>query len=223
MVVVEDHLVGDVVIALLCSSQLSRGQLLRRCLGWGVVSLVTLRDRAGCAHESRRRVVLRLVGISVSAAGISTARAAPDQPVAHLSDFAEPWSAVKFTLPDADGGDMPCIVIRLPGDKWYALSLICPHNKCTIMYVPDVDMARDSFNVETSTTHVGLPVPLQYPAQGGRVIGGPAPNPRFNCGSLFEETTSPLATNCYYKTSAKKQIAIRLPAPFHENWSRKAN
>ena len=91
-----------------------------------------------------------LLSIPLAIVQTSAARAAPGQPVAHLSDMAQPWSAVLFTLPDADGSDMPCIVVRLPGDKWYASSLICPHNKCTIMYVPDVNMARDLSTLKPS-------------------------------------------------------------------------
>jgi arsenite oxidase small subunit len=123
--------------------------------------------------------MLGLVCIPLVMTQNSVARASTDQIVAHLSDLAQPWSAVKFTLPDADGSDMPCIVVRLPGDKWYASSLICPHNKCTVMYVPDVNMARDSFNVETSTPVLACPCHFSVfdPAQSGRVIGGPAPNP----------------------------------------------
>ena len=141
--------------------------------------MVSSGDPASCSHKSRRRIVLGLVGIPLVVTQISTVRASTDQPVAHLSDLSKPWSAVKFTLPDTDGSDMPCIVIRLPGDKWYASTLICPHNKCTIMFVSDLDMARDSFNVETSTPVLACPCHFSVfdPAQNGRVIGGPAPNP----------------------------------------------
>lgn len=136
-------------------------------------------DCPGYTDESRRRLVLGLVYIPLMITRTSVAVAATDQLVAHLSDLAQPWSAVKFTLPDADGSPMPCIVVRLPGDKWYASSLICPHNKCTVMYVTDVNMARDSFNVETSTPVLACPCHFSVfdPAQNGRVIGGPAPNP----------------------------------------------
>ena len=136
-------------------------------------------DDAGCTDESRRRIVMGLIAVPLAIVRASVVRAAPDQPVAHVSELAQPWSAVKFNLPDMDGGDMPCIVIRLPGDKWYASSLICPHNKCTVMYVPDVNMARDSFNVETSTPVLACPCHFSVfdPAQGGRVLGGPAPGP----------------------------------------------
>jgi arsenite oxidase small subunit len=140
---------------------------------------VNARDCSRCADQSRRRLVLELVCISLAMTQSSVARAATDQMVAHLSDLAQPWSAVKFTLLDADGSDMPCIIVRLPGDKWYASSLICPHNKCTVMYVPDINMAHDSFNVETSTPVLACPCHFSVfdPAQNGRVISGPAPNP----------------------------------------------
>lgn len=140
---------------------------------------MTLSDRPGCTDESRRQAMLGFVSVALAIVPISAACAAPDRLVAHLSDLAQPWSAVKFTLPDADGGEMPCIVVRLPGNKWYASSLICPHNKCTVMYVTDVDMARDSFNVETTTPVLACPCHFSVfdLAQGGRVIGGPAPNP----------------------------------------------
>jgi arsenite oxidase small subunit len=140
---------------------------------------VNARDCSRRTNESRRRLMLGLVCIPLVMTQNSVARASTDQIVAHLTDLAQPWSAVKFTLPDADGSDMPCIIVRLPGDKWYASSLICPHNKCTVMYVPDVNMARDSFNVETSTPVLACPCHFSVfdPAQSGRVIGGPAPNP----------------------------------------------
>ena len=51
----------------------------------------------------------------------------------------------------------PVSLSAYPENKWYASSLICPHNKCTVMYVPDVNMARDSFNVETSTPVLACP------------------------------------------------------------------
>jgi arsenite oxidase small subunit len=136
-------------------------------------------DRSDGANEFRRRMVMGLVAMPLAIARARAAGAPPDQPVAHLSDLAQPWSAVKFNFPDADGDDMPCIVIRLPGDRWYASSLICSHNKCTVMYLLDVNIARDSFNVDTSAPVLACPCHFSVfdPAQGGRVLGGPAPSP----------------------------------------------
>ncbi len=128
--------------------------------------------------ESRRQLVLGLLSLPIAAAHGSPAWADTD-PVAKLSDLAQVWSSVKFTLRDDDGSDMPCIVVRLPGDGWYASSLICPHNKCTVMYVTDLDMVRDSFNAETKTPVLACPCHFSVfdVSQGGRVISGPAPRP----------------------------------------------
>lgn len=131
------------------------------------------------ADESRRRVVLGLASLPIVAAQASVAQADTDAPVAHLSDLTAPWSAVKFSLRDDDGSDIPCIVVRLPDSKWYASSLICPHNKCTVMYVTDLDMVRDSFNAETKTPMLACPCHFSVfdVTEGGRVISGPAPHP----------------------------------------------
>jgi Rieske Fe-S protein len=129
--------------------------------------------------ESRRQLVLGLLSLPVTIAQGSTARADTHAPVAHLTDLTQPWSSVKFTLQDDDGSDMPCIIVRLPGGAWYASSLICPHNKCTVMYVTDLDMARDSFNVESKTPVLACPCHFSVfdVTEGGRVIAGPAPHP----------------------------------------------
>ena len=129
--------------------------------------------------KSRRRLVLGLLSVPLAIARGRPARADTAAPVAKLSDLAEVWSSVKFTLQDDDGSDMPCIVVRLPGDGWYASSLICPHNKCTVMYVTDLDMVRDSFNAESKTPVLACPCHFSVfdVTQAGRVISGPAPHP----------------------------------------------
>jgi Rieske Fe-S protein len=129
--------------------------------------------------ESRRQMVLGLLSLPIAIAQGSSARADTKMPVARLNDLAQPWLSIKFTLQDDDGTEMPCIVIRLPGGAWYASSLICPHNKCTVMYVTDIDMARDSFNVETKTPVLACPCHFSVfdVTENGRVMAGPAPHP----------------------------------------------
>jgi arsenite oxidase small subunit len=124
-------------------------------------------------------MVLGLLSLPVTIVQGSAARADSNTAIVKLSDLTRPWSSVKLTLQDDDGSDMPCIVVRLPDDVWYASSLICPHNKCTVMYVTDLDMARDSFNVETKTPVLACPCHFSVfdVTQAGRVISGPAPHP----------------------------------------------
>jgi arsenite oxidase small subunit len=135
----------------------------------------------GCcaAGQHRRGLVLGLLSLPLLAVRPSQGQAAPDKPVASLAELAEPWSAVRFTLPDADGDQMPCIVVRLPGGGWYASSLICTHNKCDIIYVRDPASARNSFDVDVDTPVLACPCHFSVfdlPRQG-QVIKGPAPSP----------------------------------------------
>jgi arsenite oxidase small subunit len=120
--------------------------------------------------------VLGLVALPLLTVRSSKAQAAPDNPVASLAELAEPWSAVKFTLPDADGDQEPCIVIRLPGGGWYASSLICTHNKCEIIYVQDPRNARNSFDVDVVTPVLACPCHFSVfdPVRHGQVLKGPA-------------------------------------------------
>jgi arsenite oxidase small subunit len=133
----------------------------------------------GTASQPRRLIVLCLLSLPLLAARHSKTIAASEIPVANLADLVEPWSAVRFTLPDTDGDLLPCIVIRLPDRGWYASSLICPHNKCDIMYVQDAANARNSFNVDVSAPVLACPCHFSVfdLLRDGQVIAGPAPGP----------------------------------------------
>jgi arsenite oxidase small subunit len=113
-------------------------------------------------------------------AGMRRTAAAEESTLTVIDQSAlnQPWSAVEFSV-DLDGQQQPGIVIRLPGDRWYASSLICPHAKCTVRYFSDVDAARDTFDVDTKTPVLGCPCHFSVfdVADGGKVIHGPAPSP----------------------------------------------
>jgi arsenite oxidase small subunit len=140
--------------------------------------ILSYRRCSGCAAgQPRRRLMLGLLFLPLLAVRPARMLAASDQAVANLAELARPWSAVRFTLPDTDGDPMPCIVIRLPDGGWYASSLICPHNKCDIMYVQDPATARNSFNVDVGTPVLGCPCHFSVfdLLRHGEVIAGPAP------------------------------------------------
>ena len=134
--------------------------------------------RVECAAKAdRRSVVLGFLCLYALAMRPRSAPAASEQAVFNAEELAEPWSAVKFTLLDGRGDPMPGIVIRLPDGGWYASSLICPHNKCDVMYVRDLAVARDSFNVEVDSPVLACPCHFSVfdVLRHGRVISGPAP------------------------------------------------
>lgn len=118
------------------------------------------------------------MSLPVLVARSAKAVAAPETATAKLADLAAPWSAVKFSI-DVDGDDQPGIVIRLPDGGWYASSLVCPHAKCTILYMRDPDAASSTFDVEVKTPVLGCPCHFSVfdPTRHGQVIHGPAPNP----------------------------------------------
>jgi Rieske Fe-S protein len=97
--------------------------------------------------------------------------------VADQSTLAEPWAAVEFTF-EVEGERVPGIVIKLPGERWYASSLICPHAKCVVRYYTDVTVARDTFDVAAKNPVLGCPCHFSVfdVANDGKVLSGPAPD-----------------------------------------------
>jgi Rieske Fe-S protein len=107
----------------------------------------------------------------------ATAAEVPEREVADRKTLAEPWAAVEFTF-ELEGERVPGIVIKLPGEQWYASSLICPHARCVTRYFSDVTVARDTFDVAAKNPVLGCPCHFSVfdVANGGEVISGPAPN-----------------------------------------------
>jgi Rieske Fe-S protein len=125
---------------------------------------------------SRRQVLAGLAALPLLA-WVPGARGAALATV-RIDRLSEPWSAAEFEF-EAAGDSQPGILVRLPQDRWYASSLLCSHNNCKLMFVPDLAMARDSFSVKTSNPILGCPCHFSVfdIAQGGKVISGPAPKP----------------------------------------------
>src|SRR5260370_33154141 len=107
----------------------------------------------------------------------ATAGEASKLEVAAQKTFAARWAAVEFTF-ELAGERVPGIVIKLPGEQWYASSLICPHAKCVTRYFSDVTIARDTFDVAAKNPVLGCPCHFSVfdVANGGEVISGPAPS-----------------------------------------------
>jgi Rieske Fe-S protein len=124
----------------------------------------------------RRQVLFNLLSAATFAA-VPRARAAEgsELPVAAQRDLAEPWTAVEFAF-DTEGERVPGIVIKLPDERWYASSLICPHAKCVVRYFTDVGVARDTFDVAVKNPVLGCPCHFSVfdIANGGKVLTGPA-------------------------------------------------
>jgi arsenite oxidase small subunit len=124
-------------------------------------------------------VLLGVVSLPVLAAA-GRAMAADDRSLAVIDQkaLAEPWAAAEFSF-ELEGERVPGIVVRLPGERWYASSLICPHAKCVAKYFRDVTVAQDTFDIAAKNPVLGCPCHFSVfdVANGGKVISGPAPSP----------------------------------------------
>src|SRR5712691_4681923 len=126
----------------------------------------------------RRQLILGLVSLPALAAVPRTAAAEESKlAIADQRTLAEPWAAVEFTF-ELEGERVPGIVIKLPDERWYASSLICPHANCVTRYFSDVTVARDTFDVAAKNPVLGCPCHFSVfdIANGGKVMSGPAPN-----------------------------------------------
>jgi len=125
----------------------------------------------------RRQLILGLVALPALAASAAAADQAA-LAVVDLTSVAKTWDAAEFTF-QLDGEALPGILIKLADERWYASSLICPHAKCTARYFNDVNVARDTFDVDVNNPVLGCPCHFSVfdVADGGKVIHGPAPNP----------------------------------------------
>ena len=138
---------------------------------------------------SRRQVLAGLAALPLLAC-VRAARGAALATV-RIDALREPWSAVEFEF-EVAGDRQPGILVRLPEDRWYASSLLCSHNNCQLMFVPDLAMARDSFSVKTSTPILGCPCHFSVfdITQGGKVVAGPAPKPPLQLAVRVEDGTA---------------------------------
>src|ERR1700722_6305743 len=132
-----------------------------------------------CAAPERRRLIIGLAALPIAAAVPRAALGAgPGLAGVDQASLAAPGSSAEFSF-DLDGDRVPGIVIRLPDRRWYASSLICSHMKCVVRYFSDAAMARDTFDVAVNNPVLGCPCHFSVydVANGGKVIGGPAPSP----------------------------------------------
>jgi arsenite oxidase small subunit len=130
-------------------------------------------------RQDRRRVLLGVVSWPVlAAAGRAVAADGPPLAVIDQKALAEPWTTAEFSF-ELEGELVPGIIVKLPGERWYASSLICPHAKCVAKYFRDVTVAQDTFDVVVKNPVLGCPCHFSVfdVANGGKVISGPAPNP----------------------------------------------
>jgi hypothetical protein len=83
----------------------------------------------------------------------------PDAPgvVATTEELSKTWSAQKFTYHYGSGDIAPAMVVRLPGDTFWAFSLREPYGTCEMEYITDLAKIRETFHYSASHPMVGDP------------------------------------------------------------------
>src|ERR1700722_13030094 len=136
----------------------------------------------------RRQLILGLVALPALAASGAVAADQSALAVVDQASVVKTWDAAEFTF-QLDGEELPGILVKLTDERWYASSLICPHAKYTARYFNDVNVARDTFDVDVKNPVLGCPCHFSVfaAADGGKVIHGPAPNPPLQLAALLRE------------------------------------
>lgn len=91
---------------------------------------------------------------------------APPQPVktipvapgaiATTSEMKEPWSTKSFLYRNPDGEVSPALLVRLPGNDYWAFSLREPYGSCELEFA-SVQKLRSDYNLEAKHPMVGDP------------------------------------------------------------------
>ncbi|MGH9712928.1 MAG: hypothetical protein ACRD5M_06480 [Candidatus Acidiferrales bacterium] len=78
--------------------------------------------------------------------------------VATTDELAEPWAAKRFIFRDpGTSRDTLGIVVRLPGDTYWGLSLREPYGTCEMEYVTDLQKLETEYHYRASHPMVGDP------------------------------------------------------------------
>lgn len=65
--------------------------------------------------------------------------------IATTNELARPWSAKEFLFRKPSGEEIPAMVVRLPGDAYWAFSLREPYGNCRLEYVTDLNQLASDY------------------------------------------------------------------------------
>lgn len=79
-------------------------------------------------------------------------------PIATKKELAKEWSSKRFEFRDeAAATTIEALVVRLPGDSYWAFSLREPYGTCTLQYLTDLNQIQTVYNYTSSYPLVGDP------------------------------------------------------------------
>lgn len=78
-------------------------------------------------------------------------------PVATTEELAHPWDARKFSYLNTPGDSFPAMVVRLPGNAYWAFSLRVPYGTCELELVTDMRKLRSDYKFPAVHPMIGDP------------------------------------------------------------------
>lgn len=97
--------------------------------------------------------------------------------IGSTKDLSRPWAAKRFLFrSDLSAQEVPALVVRLPHDQYWGLSMIEPFGSCKLEYVTDLNVLLNEYGFRANHPMIGNPCThavydlLQY--DGGAPDGG---------------------------------------------------
>jgi len=78
-------------------------------------------------------------------------------PVATTAELAHSWDARKFSYLNVDGDSFPAMVVRLPGNTYWAFSLRAPYGTCELELVTDMQKLQSDYKFAATHPMVADP------------------------------------------------------------------
>ena len=125
---------------------------------------------------NRRSLLGRLSALFTLGSGSEPLFAAPAE--TSIAAPKEPWAATTFDY-SSQSRTYPGVAVRLPDQGLYVACRICPHQGCAFDYQTDFETVGDIVGEEFSNPVMFCRCHMSVfdPANGGRVLNGPAPRP----------------------------------------------
>jgi len=121
--------------------------------GAGVATLILLIAVVwwprGTAQTAARTGTVNRTGPSTdpAAAKSSDNLAVAPGPIAKVSEMKQAWATKTFLFRKTDGEAVPALLVRLPGDTYWAIALRAPYESCTLE-LASVAKLRSEYNME---------------------------------------------------------------------------
>ena len=77
--------------------------------------------------------------------------------IATTDELSLAWAAKKFIFTEHTGKKIPALVVRLPDNTYWAISMIEPYGSCELAYITNMDELRTEYNFSATHPMVGDP------------------------------------------------------------------